>query len=126
MGMTALDKTEFEDANGRYYFGLTPLMKAAARGYTEAIQMLLDNGAEINLKDNMGMTALDKTEYGDNDYKESAALLRSKGAIEGDPQPPPPKRSEEDLKMEEEINEIRAKWAAEEAAEGAQATEVAG
>ena len=39
---------------------LTPLMKAAARGYLEAIDCLLDHGADPDLKDNVGMTALHK------------------------------------------------------------------
>jgi len=39
---------------------LTPLMKAAHRGYLEAIDVLLDHGADIDLKDNMGFTALHK------------------------------------------------------------------
>lgn len=40
--------------------GLTPLMKAAARGYIEAIDVLLDHGADPDLKDNCGFTALHK------------------------------------------------------------------
>ena len=41
-------------------YGLTPLMKAAARGYVEAVYCLLQHGADPDLKDNAGFTALHK------------------------------------------------------------------
>jgi len=76
-----LDSKEV-DPNQRDVMNLTPLMKAAARGYTEAAKMLLDYGAEIDATDNIGYTALRKAEdakYG-GPYTETAELLRSRGA----------------------------------------------
>ena len=67
-----LDPNERDQA-----FNLTPLMKAAARGYTEAIDVLLDHGADIDLKDNMGMTALHKAW---KRYPEARARLIARGA----------------------------------------------
>ena len=67
------------DANDRdQAFGLTPLMKAAARGYTEAIEVLLDNAADIDAKDNCGVTALMKAEK----WPEAKALLLKRGATD--------------------------------------------
>ena len=57
--------------------GLTPLMKAASRGYLEAINVLLDHGADIDLRDNTGMTALHKCW---KEHPECKELLLKRGA----------------------------------------------
>ena len=69
-----LDPNEVDQA-----FGLRPLHKAAARGYTEAIAVLLDHGADIDALDNLGMTPLAKC--GDKEEcAEAKALLIARGA----------------------------------------------
>lgn len=69
------------DPNEVDILGLRPLHKAAARGYTEAIAVLLDHGADIDAVDNLGMTALAKC--GDKpEAAEAKALLLARGAKE--------------------------------------------
>jgi uncharacterized protein len=38
--------------------GYTALIIAAAEGHTKVVKMLIDKGANVNLQDNEGMTAL--------------------------------------------------------------------
>ena len=61
--------------------GIRPLHKAAARGYTEAVAVLLDHGADIDAVNNTGMTALALAETGDALVTADArALLIARGA----------------------------------------------
>ncbi len=46
--------------------GDTPLMLAAYRGYADIVQLLLDRGADKNLTNNDGLTALEFVENKDN------------------------------------------------------------
>jgi ankyrin repeat protein len=55
--------------------GKTPLIKACEQGHIEVAQLLIDNGAKINIKDNNGNTALMVTS--DDKVKQ---LLKSHGA----------------------------------------------
>lgn len=75
--LTRLVKEEGKDVNELDVLGLTPLMKAAARGHTEAVKVLLDLGADIDRKDNVGYTALMKCE---DKHPETAAVLVERGA----------------------------------------------
>ena len=75
--LVELLEKEGYDANERDVGGLTPLMKAAARGYVEAIDCLLDHGAEIDLKDNCGFTALHKAW---KEHPEAKEKLIARGA----------------------------------------------
>mmetsp|Transcript_73549 Transcript_73549/g.202021 ORF Transcript_73549/g.202021 Transcript_73549/m.202021 type:complete len:186 (-) Transcript_73549:296-853(-) len=69
------------DANEEDIMKLRPLHKAAARGYTEAIAVLLDHGAEIDAADVNGLTALAKC--GDRpECAEARALLLARGATD--------------------------------------------
>lgn len=56
----------------------TPLIIASRRGYYEIVKLLLDNGANINLKNDLGVTALMSAARGDN--VETIKLLLSHGA----------------------------------------------
>jgi len=55
-------------------YGKTALMFAAERGYTDIIQVLLANGADVNAKDGSGWTALMRAVESDN-IKAVQALL---------------------------------------------------
>lgn len=46
------------------YLGYTPLHLAALRNHTKAAQMLVDNGADINLKDEYDQKPLDRAPKG--------------------------------------------------------------
>jgi ankyrin repeat protein len=45
------------NVNVRTVSGKTPLMAAAYKGYSDIVQMLLDNGADVVSKDGRGDTA---------------------------------------------------------------------
>ncbi|ETV87913.1 hypothetical protein H257_01321 [Aphanomyces astaci] len=50
--------TPYVTVNRRDKIGTTPLMLAAGEGYPSIVRLLLDNGADIDDRDNEGMTAL--------------------------------------------------------------------
>ena len=56
--------------------GMTDLMEAARKGDSQAIQTLLDNGANINTRDMNGMTALDLAR--DQQHGDVVTLLERK------------------------------------------------
>ena len=55
-------------------------MSASMNGHIKIVQLLLANGADVNLKDSEGDTALDEAELNDN--TEIIKLLKSAGAKE--------------------------------------------
>ena len=72
-----IDEEKYDVNERDQAMGLTPLMKAASRGYVEAIELLLDRGADPDLKDNTGKTALHKCWA---QYPECKELLLKRGA----------------------------------------------
>ena len=52
----------------------TALILASKFGYSEIVKILIENGADINIKNNDGKTALDYAE--ENDYKNIIQLLK--------------------------------------------------
>ena len=59
--------------------GGTALMFASAGGYEEVVQKLLANGATVNIKDNVGKTALD---YANEERElEIARLLKTSSGV---------------------------------------------
>ena len=46
-----------QDVNERTNVGITPLMRAAAEGHVDAVNLLLKFGADRTLKDDEGLTA---------------------------------------------------------------------
>lgn len=75
----SLLKDDKLDPNHVDVLGLRPLHKAAARGFTEAVAVLLDHGAEIDALDSLGMTALAKCSD-EEKHQETKELLLSRGA----------------------------------------------
>ena len=65
------------NARGATY-GNTPLMDAAARGYTDTVRALLEKGGEVEATDNAGRTALMEAAFGG--YTDTVGLLLEKGA----------------------------------------------
>ncbi len=57
---------------------LTPLMVAASNGYTEVVQALINNGADINAKSALGLTALRLAE--NQGHVEVVRFLQAAGA----------------------------------------------
>ena len=53
-----INATEVREDNGVYVRGLTALMMASANGHTEIVKLLLDKGADVNVKNTYGITAL--------------------------------------------------------------------
>lgn len=53
----------------------TALILASKFGYDEIVKILIENGADINIKNNDGKTALDYAE--ENDYKNIIELLKN-------------------------------------------------
>ena len=71
--------TWFQPPDIDYGFGLTPLHAAAYSNCTEAISLLLDNGANISIKDNIGTTPLHNAV--NKNYTGVVKLLLKKGAL---------------------------------------------
>ena len=61
--------------------GLTPLMCATRNGHLNVVQYLIKEGANPNIKNNEGKTALDLAE--ENRHEEVAEFLRNAGAKHG-------------------------------------------
>ncbi|MFH2138196.1 MAG: ankyrin repeat domain-containing protein [Candidatus Omnitrophota bacterium] len=56
----------------------SPLMFAADSGYLEIVKLLVDKGADVNLKDSSGKTALDRArKSGENEVAEFLLLQRT-------------------------------------------------
>ena len=66
------------DVNAIDNDGITALMWASARGYTDVVRFLLENGANVNVKANDGLTAL--IWASDNGCVEVVRLLLENGA----------------------------------------------
>jgi ankyrin repeat protein len=60
--------------------GLTALMLAAGGGHTEMVEVLLANGAQVNVKSDLGDTALSRTT--DNGHNETIRILKDAEAKE--------------------------------------------
>ena len=58
--------------------GSTPLIKAAARGFTDTVRILVEKGAEVDATDNAGRTALMEAAF--EGYTETVRFLLQKGA----------------------------------------------
>jgi ankyrin repeat protein len=58
--------------------GTTPLLEAAAQGSPELIEVLIENGNDVNARDKASVTAL--TLVSGHMHKESAHVLRQHGA----------------------------------------------
>ena len=54
------------ETDSRNNDGITPLMRAALRGKQSAFQVLIQNGADLTLKDNNGCSLLHKATQGGN------------------------------------------------------------
>jgi hypothetical protein len=72
------------DVNAKFRYGATALFKAAERGHTEIVKLLLARGADVTVKDTFyGATAM--TWALDNDHVETVrALLEKDSASVGD------------------------------------------
>ena len=53
-----INATEVREDSGVYVRGLTALMMASANGRKEVVKLLLDKGADVNVKNIYGITAL--------------------------------------------------------------------
>ena len=51
-------------------------MEAASNGNLETVKLLIENGADVNIKNNDGKTVLDLADFEDEDMKE---VLRKSG-----------------------------------------------
>lgn len=56
---SAIEEVNKEEINKADKDGYTPLMDASKKGHIEKIRWLLEHGADVNIKDNEGKTALD-------------------------------------------------------------------
>lgn len=66
--------------NLRARAGVTPLQLAASKAHVGCVRALLDSGADITLKDDLGHDAMYKAEQRSSKKRESVVkLLRSKG-----------------------------------------------
>jgi len=77
--LTQLMPRHAVDVNARNRYGTTPLYLASKRGTLEFVRLLIDHGADIDLKDNEGRTAFDVAPT-----KEISKLLTDHGANSAD------------------------------------------
>ena len=69
--------------NLRARAGITPLHIAASKTSVGCVRALVDNGADITLKDDLGHTAMNKAEQKSSRKRETVVkVLRSKGVCE--------------------------------------------
>ena len=61
--------------------GLTPLHLAVLKGYVGCVRALIESGADIRLKDDLGQDAIAKAELRSKKRESVLKLLRSKGKI---------------------------------------------
>src|SRR5262245_829409 len=67
------------NVNASWRYGETPLFFACARGFASVVRVLLEHGAEVNVKDTFyGMTPV--TRAADKDRVEIVKMLLAKGA----------------------------------------------
>ena len=65
--------------NVRSRGGLTPLHLAVIKGQVDCVRALIDNGADITVKDDQGQDAITKAELQSKKSEAVLKLLRSKG-----------------------------------------------
>ena len=78
-----INATEVREYSGVYVRGLTALMMASANGRTEVVKLLLDKGADVNVKsniDDVDYTALKVAKK--NKRKDIIEILEKAGAKE--------------------------------------------
>src|SRR5437764_12406280 len=71
---------DVECVNEQDAFGNTALMFAAGDGHLEAVQLLVSHGAQVNLSNRVGATALSRAVA--KRHERVARLLRSCGAVD--------------------------------------------
>ena len=79
------------DVNARDYNAMTPLHNAAATGNNELIQLLVEHGADVTVKNRVGQTVVDMANAPHDrvqPYPETIELLESLGAEKSDVPPP--------------------------------------
>jgi len=77
-GVSAILNEDGANPNMKNSFGETALFKAAAKGHTDIVNLLLAKGADVHIKDNNGMTAM--MEAAANGNAGIVEILRSRGA----------------------------------------------
>lgn len=77
-GLKALEKFDIWSFIGSVFEGVTPLMTATSENDLEQIELLIEEGADINEQDEEGSTALDWAIF--SGHYEAAELLLEKGA----------------------------------------------
>ena len=61
--------------------GLTPLHLAVIKGQAGCVHALIDNGADITVKDDQGQDAIAKAELHSKKHEAVLKILRSKGEV---------------------------------------------
>jgi len=64
------------DLESRSTFGTTPLQEACAQGFETIVRLLIGNGAQVNTRDNDGLTPLHTTCSSANAYPNRAAIVK--------------------------------------------------
>jgi serine/threonine protein kinase len=77
-GVSTILNEEGADPNTTNSFGETALFKAAGKGHTDLVNLLLAKGADVNIKDINGMTAM--IEASRKGRSEVVEILHSRGA----------------------------------------------